>query len=324
LSSEFRVQGFLKKHNVKGTIAVAVSGGIDSMALAFLLSQSHEVIVLIIDHGLRAASSAEATKTAKILDGLGIENTILRKKHSIKANLQEEARKLRYGLLLDYCKKHKIKYLAIAHHAEDNAETFLLRLSRGSGLDGLSGIAAMSEMQGVKIIRPVLDFSKAELKKILVANKIKWVEDPTNRTDKYKRNKLRLALGKLEDKELVTARINDAAANLARVRGFIELETEKAYNSCVSGNILDPKKLEKLHDEIAYRVLVNVIMRLSGREKKPRFEKLKRLKDDLVADKTRTLNGLIFRPKKGKIIILREAGAEPAMSARSAVPSEGQ
>ncbi len=294
---------FFSKYKIQGKIAIACSGGADSMALAYLLSQAHEVVALIVDHGLRAASAAEAKKAAKILDGLGIENVILKKKNKIKSNLQEEARKLRYGLMTDYCRRHKIKYLATAHHAEDNAETFLLRLSRGSGLDGLSGIAEINEMQGVKIIRPVLRFSKDELKKALILKKIKWVEDPTNKTGKYKRNKLRQALGNLEDAELITSRINDAAENLARVRDFIELESAKAYQTCVSSSRLDIKKLGQLHDEIAYRVLSQLIMRVSGSEKKPRFEKLKRLKNDLLMGKTRTLNGLIFRPKQGEIII---------------------
>ena len=303
-----QVDNFFHKHKISGKIACAVSGGVDSLALAYLLAQNHKIVALIVDHGLRKESVAEAKRTAKILDGLGIENFILKKPNKIKANLQEEARKLRYGLLVDYCKKHKIENLATAHHADDNAETFLLRLSRGSGLDGLTAIPEISELDGIKLLRPLLGFSKNELTAILRKNKIKWVEDPTNKTDKYKRNKLRQALDKLEDKELITQRINDAAENLSRVREFIENETEKAFKACVSGNILDGAKLAKLHDEIAYRVLVKLIMQLSKAEKKPRFEKLKRLKNDLLAGQKRTLNGLIFTPKAGKIIIGIEKG----------------
>lgn len=296
------ISDFLETYKIKGKIACAVSGGIDSLALAYLLREQ-DIVALIVDHGLRKESEVEAKRTSALLNDLGIENTILKKKNSIKSNLQEEARKLRYGLLIDYCKKHKIKYLATAHHAEDNAETFLLRLSRGSGLDGLTAIAPISEMDGIKIIRPVLSFKKTDLKKLLVKNKIKWVEDPTNKTDKYKRNQLRQALSKLEDAELITQRINDAATNLIRVRDYIEIEALNAYKSTISENTIDLKKLAKLHDEIAYRVLVKVIMDISGAEKKPRFEKLKRLKTDLIAGKTRTLNGLIFRSKGDKIVI---------------------
>jgi tRNA(Ile)-lysidine synthase len=291
---------FFKKYRIKGRIACAVSGGIDSLAMVLLLKNSHDIVALIVDHSLRKESAKEAARAAQILTRLGVENKILKKKNSIKANLQEEARKLRYGLLVDYCKKHKIKYLATAHHAEDNAETFLLRLARGSGLDGLSAIPEISEINGVRIIRPLLDHTKAGLKKILVENKIKWVEDPTNKGDKYKRNRLRHALDALEDKDLITTRINDAAINLARVRHYIEGETDKAFISCVTvqrrNARLDTQKFKKLHEEIAYRVLVTLIMRLAKPQHRPRFAKLKRLKTDILTGKTRTLNGLIFRP----------------------------
>lgn len=280
------------------------------MAMTFILSQKHDVVALIVDHQLRKESAAEAAKASKILDKLGIENHILSKKHKISSNLQEEARKLRYGLLVDYCKANKIKYLATAHHAEDNAETFLLRLARGSGLDGLSGIAPVSEMDGIKLIRPVLNYSKMELASLLKTNKIKWVEDPTNNTDKYKRNSLRHALELLEEKDLITSRINDAAVNLARVRDFVEIETAKAEKSClkIEGEKaeIDAKKFAKLHDEIAYRVLANVIVKLAKADKKPRFEKLKRLKSEILDGQTRTLNGLIFETRNEKIIIAIE------------------
>ena len=298
-----RIADFLKTNDITGKIACAVSGGIDSLALVYLLSQIREVTGLIIDHGLRQESASEAKMTAGILRGLGIENVILRKENTIKANLQEEARKLRYELLIGYCCEHEIKYLATAHHAEDNAETFLLRLSRGSGLDGLSAISEISQMDGVTLIRPVLRYTKSELKKVLLENKINWVEDPTNKTDKYKRNKLRQALAQMEDAELVTRRINDAAENLSRVRDYLEIETEKTFWTCYSGDELDVDEFEKLHEEIAYRLLVKIILQMSGAEKKPRFEKLKRLKNDIVNGKPCSLHGLIFVPKERKVII---------------------
>lgn len=304
------INGYFKRHKIKGQIACAVSGGVDSLAMVYLLAQSHDVIAVIVDHGLRKESAREAKQAARVLSKLKIKNIILSEKNTIKANLQEEARKLRYKLLFGYCRKRKIKYLATAHHAEDNAETFLLRLSRGSGLDGLTAIPEIMQIDGINVIRPVLALSKAQLRQVLEENKIKWVEDPTNKTDKYKRNSLRHALDKLEDRELITSRINDAAANLARVRNFIEAEVEKAFKLCVTGKekhiLLDIKQLNLLHEEIAYRVLVKVIMEISPLAERPRFEKLKRLKTDISEGKTRTLNGLIFRHKAGKVSISLE------------------
>ena len=306
-------------------IACACSGGIDSMAMTFLLSQQQNIIALIVDHSLRKESKHEAERASQILDKLGIKNEILTYKgKKPQSNIQEEARKLRYKLLTDYCKKHKITTLATAHNAEDNAETFLLRLARGSGVDGLSAIAAESKIDGLKIIRPVLSKTRQELKKILTENKIKWVEDPTNATDKYRRNKLRHALSKVEDGELITKRINETAGNLARVRDYLQTQTELALRHCEEVQCTDVaiqkkagllrsarndsatlnfEKLLTFHEEIQFRVLNSIITKLSPLDERPRFESLKRLKSELEKGKTRTLAGLIFRPKQGKITI---------------------
>ena len=152
------------------------------MALAHMMAQKQKVIALIVNHNLRPAAKKEAAIAAKILTQLGIENKILEYKGKIPTkNIQEEARKIRYKLLTDFCKKHKINIIATAHHADDNAENFLLRLARGSGVDGLSAMKAESEINGIKIIRPILQFTKQELQNYLQSNKIKWVEDATNK-----------------------------------------------------------------------------------------------------------------------------------------------
>jgi len=192
------------------------------------------------------------------------------------------------------------------HHADDNAENFLLRLARGSGVDGLSSIPAITEMEGIKIIRPLLPFTKAEIISYLNAKKIKWVEDATNRTDKYKRNSLRHALEKLEDKELITKRINDASTNLLRVRDYLEQQTQAAAKAVVENNEIDLKKFAKLHDEIAFRLLSLVIANFSPKPQKPRFSELKGLKTALLDGKKRTLAGLIFAPAKNKVIVSLE------------------
>ncbi len=293
------------KYKIRGRLAVACSGGIDSMALAFLASRELDVVALVVDHSLRKESKTEAKCAAKILDKLGIENHILTHKgKKPESNIQENAREIRYELLTRYCREHKIKHLATAHNAEDNAETFLLRLSRGSGVDGLAAIPEITVMNKIKIIRPVLGFSRAELKAILTGNNIEWVEDPTNATDKYKRNKLRSALAKLEDPELITARINEAAANLSRVKDFLEEETAKAEKLTVkySGKSAEIKVNEflSLHDEIAFRLLLRLISRLSPHGERPRFHKLKRLKPGITAGQKRTLSGLVFTPDRRK------------------------
>jgi tRNA(Ile)-lysidine synthase len=288
-------------------IAIACSGGADSLALAHLLAAKYAVTALIVNHNLRPAAKTEAAATAKILKQLGIKHAILTYKgRAPTKNVQEEARKIRYKLLADYCKKHGIKTIATAHHADDNAENFLLRLARGSGVDGLAAMPYATQINGLRVIRPLLNHTKQELVAYLKAHKIKWVEDATNKTSKYKRNSLRHALEKVEDKELITRRINLASQNLARVRSFLEQETAKALKTCLKNNQLDIKKLAKLHDEITFRVLAASIAKFSPKPKSPRFEELKTLLAALQNGQKKTLAGLIFTPKQNNILITIE------------------
>ena len=298
----------LSNFQIDGKLAIACSGGVDSMCLTYMAAKNFDVIALIIDHGLREESKEEAAKTAKILDALGIENQILSEDRAadsnissnINSNVQAQARQLRFDLLTSFCKENGIDALATAHHAEDNAETVLLKLSRGSGVDGLTGILPESEMDGVRIIRPLLAFTKSQLQECLLQGGIQWVEDPTNGTDKYKRNKLRHLLAEIEDAELVTSRLNDTAENMRRVRDYLELQTQAALAECFDGEILDIQNFGNLHDEIAYRVLVQIVMAKAQPKQRPRFEKIKSLKTALLNGQVRTLAGLSFRPQDSR------------------------
>ena len=276
------------------------------MCLAYLAAQESletPIVALIIDHSLRPEAATEAAQAATILTSLNIENHIIKVTKKLSGNLQEQARLERYKLLTDWCKKNGYDTLATAHHADDNAENFLLRLARGSGVDGLSGIALESKMFGIKIIRPLLSFTKIQLQKILESAAVKWVEDPSNSTDKYSRNKIRHALETLEDKDLITKRINETAENMARVRDFLEIETQKAELACYANQQIDMTKYSILHPEIAYRLLVKVTAKLSHQTKRPRFEKIKNLHEAVLAGKKTTLAGLVFMPKDNKMLI---------------------
>jgi tRNA(Ile)-lysidine synthase len=296
---------------VKQKLAVACSGGIDSLALAVIASNEFDVTALIVNHNLRKEAKTEAAKAAKILNRLGIKNKTLEYKGEVpQKNVQQEARKLRYKMLTDYCKKNKIPVLATAHHADDNAENFLLRLARGSGVDGLSSMQEEIEMHGIRIIRPLLQYTKKELTEFLEAKNIEWVEDATNKSDKYKRNSLRHALDKVEERELITKRINDASRNLARAKDFLEKETTKAEKDVVKyygkSAEIDAKKFTALHEEITFRLLNKVISRVSPKPSRPRFSELQTLKAALLKNQKKTLSGLVFAHKKGKILITIE------------------
>ncbi len=182
------------------TIAVAVSGGSDSMALALLAQQyCHEkniaLTAMIVDHKLRAESSIEAEKTSKWLDRRGIKNHILQWQHdSICGNLQAAARKARYQLLTACCNQLNIKYLLLGHTQDDQAETIAMCQNRNAGIIGLSGMSARRDMNNISILRPLLNHSRQQLRILLQQQQQQWIDDPSNENMKFTRIKIRKQL----------------------------------------------------------------------------------------------------------------------------------
>ncbi|MGK2911060.1 MAG: tRNA lysidine(34) synthetase TilS [Sphingobium sp.] len=175
-----------------GRLGVAVSGGPDSMALLWLAQAAFpgQVEAATIDHGLRAASADEAAMVAAYCEGRGIAHRILRPDSPITGNLQSAARNVRYMLLETWRQAQSLDWLLTAHHADDQLETVLMRLNRGSGVSGLAGVRARS---GV-ILRPLLGWRKEELEALAEGRGIPFVHDPSNADDRFDRAALRKAL----------------------------------------------------------------------------------------------------------------------------------
>jgi tRNA(Ile)-lysidine synthase len=178
-------------------VAVAVSGGSDSMALALLVKEwtrgvSGRLTCLIVDHGLRAESREEAEWVKAHLTDLGIEAVILTwEGEKPKARIQEVARAKRYELLEAWCERHHVLHLLVAHHGDDQWETVMYRLSKGSDLKGLLGIQPVVQRPFGRILRPFLGFSKEAVSRVLKSYQGKNVEDPSNQNDKFTRIKWR-------------------------------------------------------------------------------------------------------------------------------------
>ena len=271
------MKDFIKKYNLMGkVIAVGVSGGADSLALALGLKEAGcQVVALTVDHGLRQESAAEAKYVANIMAKNKIEHHILvwqgRKPVS---GVEEAARKERYRLMFEFCRKQGIKYLATGHHMRDQAETFLLRLARGSGVFGLSGILPLSERNGITLIRPQLDKTPEELKKYLQKKNISWVEDPMNEDEDFARVKIRKFLPKLAEIGIDEKRLADTAAVLAKTREFIEAEVNdfiKNYVRNFDGAVfcLSWAKLKNLPQEIALPLLGKLVKEIGRAEHRP-------------------------------------------------------
>ncbi|AIL65381.1 tRNA(Ile)-lysidine synthase [Rickettsiales bacterium Ac37b] len=306
-------------------IAVALSGGIDSMALTYLLTEwvynkKGKIIAITVDHGLRAESASEAQLVGAQLLRYGIEHIILRWDNPIKptSNIQAHARKVRYELLTNWCQENNILHLCIAHNQEDQIETFLNNIDRGSGIDGLSAMYKISYFNNIRIIRPFLNISKASLKHYLEVNNYVWYEDPSNKSDKYQRNRLRkilLAYG--GDESLLTKRLNSTIDNMQRVRNSIENSVSREAINAIRiytegyARILVEKFL-KIDPEESLCLLSRLITTISGNEKRPRFKSINLLRSVIINNKifnTLTLGNckISLTRDKNEILVYREA-----------------
>lgn len=166
-----------------------MSGGPDSLALLILANSTYpqRIMAATVDHGLRPEATAEADFVAEQCAHAGIAHAILRPPSPITGNVQSAARAARYALLEQYAAATGCRWIATAHHGDDQLETMLMRLARGSGVDGLSGVRAKNG----NIIRPLIDFAKAELEAICAKAGIAPVRDPSNENTDFDRIAIR-------------------------------------------------------------------------------------------------------------------------------------
>ena len=296
--------------------AVAVSGGGDSLALMHLLHGFAKArglappIVLTVDHGLRKHSAPEAKKVVAWAKKAGLAAHVLTwRGKKPKAGMESEARQARYRLMGDWLAKNKIATLFVGHNQDDQVETFLLRLARGSGLDGLSGMAARAPwplpgFPQLLVARPMLGFSRDRLRAYLTGLGQAWLDDPMNEDAGFDRVKVRKARAALSAAGLAPARIAAAAAHLARARESLEIMTEAvlqraARNAADEGVLLDAGALAAAPREVGLRSLAAVLMAVGGQPYRPRFESLQRLFDRIVGldlGGGATLHGCQLRP----------------------------
>lgn len=300
-------------------IAVAVSGGADSMAAALLtnewaLSRGGRVVGIIVDHGLRPESADEASLVARRLSALGIENTVLEwRGDKPGTNVQAAARKARYGLLSQYCAKEAILHLVLGHHQEDQAETFFMRLSRGSGLYGLAAMAALQEQPAHRVLRPVLTLSKLRLLETLKTRDVEWVEDPSNQNRKYTRSRVRRLLPSLSAEGLSASRVAETTQRLGQARSGTEAAVSFALARAVSIHpagiaFLEAELLRRLPRDVALRCLAGMLTTISGSDYGPRLERLENLYGKILSGLSAraTLSGCRLTPWRQTLVICRE------------------
>lgn len=306
-------------------IALGVSGGSDSRALLELsaaLSKQHplDLHVVTVDHGLRAESAAEAASVGRRAQELGLPHAILRWRAPKPAsNRAAAAREARYRLMATWRREQGIPLLAVAHTEDDVAETFLLRLARGSGVDGLAEMAAqVREADDLWRIRPLLRASRAALRATCRAYGAEWVEDPSNDDPSYDRTKARAALKALAPLGLTKTRLAKTAAAMRRAR--LALETQATALSAASARCDDvigwialaPGPLIAAPAEIALRVLAGALKRVAGATYPPRLDALEEAFEVVIKGEGagRALHGcLMSRLSSGEVAICREPAA---------------
>lgn len=271
------------KYQIKDeVVAVGVSGGADSLALVLQAAEElavfgRKIVALTVDHGLRPTSRLEAEYVAGLMQKYGIEHHILTwtgKKPT--TGIEEAARQARYALIAEWCSQNNVRVLLTAHHAKDQAETFLMRLQRGSGLEGLCGIREYSVRDGLVILRPLLAVNPENLRDYLRQRAIVWVEDESNRDTTFLRGKIRQYLPELtENIGINIEKICNAVHNLQSAEDYIEQRLDLLLAHDVIwdfGTVCRFRYADYLnwHKEMKFRVLA----RLCRREYIPRAERI--------------------------------------------------
>jgi tRNA(Ile)-lysidine synthase len=302
-------------------VAVATSGGADSLALTILAdrwarARGGAVCALSVDHRLRPESGAELRRLAGWLRTRGIRHEILVWAGAKPATgIEEAARAARYDLLTAWCRAQGCLHLFLAHHREDQIETHLIRRRAGSGPDGLAGMSAIRELDGVRLVRPLLGFPKARLVALLNAERQPWIADPSNRDPAFERARLRARAQPAEESERLLAEIRALGeARRVREQARARLLAETIALHPAGFAVLD-RSLFAAPTELAEGALAALAMTIGGSSYPPRRARVARLRAVLAGEGGHTLGGCRFVPWRGHVLVLRE-GARAAAPLR--------
>jgi tRNA(Ile)-lysidine synthase len=315
-------------------VVLAVSGGADSIAMMHLVARwaafrpdpERKLVVATVDHGLRPQSRREAEWVASEARALGFPHEILTWQGAKPAaGLQDAAREARYRLLSDLgwrCGGAGAVAVVTAHTEDDQAETFLMRLARGSGLDGLTGMSEARLLHpgaNCRLLRPLLRVSGARLRATLIAQGLTWIEDPSNDSDRFERARLRKARGQLETLGLTNAAIALSARRLERAREALERAADElaaAARLHVHGGMfasLDAGIFLAAAEELRLRVLARLVAAFGGQDAPARLAKLEQVLARMRAPAfaAATLGGCIIARHAREIRVFREPGRRP-------------
>lgn len=298
-------------------VGLAVSGGSDSTALLHLAhrwaqARGRRLAVATVDHGLRAEAAAEIAQVAENCAALGHPHTVLRWQGAQPGpNLQARARAARYALLAEWAAAAGIDTVALGHTRDDLAETVLLRLARGSGVDGLAGPARLRAHRGIRFIRPLIDLRRAALRQWLAARGIGWAEDPSNDDPTHARTLARQALAALAPLGIDAEGLAKTAARMARASVALARTAQAALDRhgrlTALGEVELGPRFADAPAEIRRRVLSAAVLWIVPGDYPPRAARLLAAADRASAGARCTLGGVVFEPAAGGLRLRREA-----------------
>ena len=285
-------------------LGLAVSGGPDSLALLLLAKAAipERIEAATVDHGLRPDSGSEAAMVAELCAAYGIPHRILTVKVA-RGNLQDKARAARYAALGKWMEDRGLAALATAHHADDQAETLLMRLNRGSGVAGLAGVRARGAVPGTKLVllRPLIGWRREELAGIVASSGLEAARDPSNEDPRFDRARLRQAL---KDADwLDVAAVAASAAHLAEAEGVMQWAAQREWDEAVEVGEGEIRYRPKAPGAIRIRVLARAIGMLGV---EPRLSSVAGLIGKLQNGKDATLGGVVARVDKDCWTLRRE------------------
>ena len=318
--SDYEFAAVMAPFKARTSIAVAVSGGADSMALLHLLDRWASVNgvamrALTVDHGLRAGSAAEAKLVGTWCDKIGVAHEILTwSGEKPTRRIQEVARRARYTLLQDRCIRLGVSYLFVGHNRNDQAETFLFRMSRGSGPEGLSGMPLVNQRDFISVVRPLLSFERSRLETTLKLAGQDWIDDPANVDNRYARVRVRQKIKMLESHGVSASAVANTARICGEMRQMRESEVAVLAARCVTLHPegyadINREGLTKAKNETAIGVVSALIKLIGGRDfapKRVRQLPLHRELFDPSKNFVRTLGSCIISADDDRIRLCRE------------------
>ena len=309
-------------------IGAAVSGGGDSMALLSLMQpwcarRSVELRVVSVDHGIRAESRSECRLAGEFAAGLGVEHETVVCRQLPAGNIQDAARRVRHSLIADWAKRNRIGFVALAHTLDDQAETFLLNLARGSGVDGLAAMPVDVRKLGIRWLRPLLKVGRAELREYLQGEGIRWAEDPTNSDERFGRTRARRLFDSIGPLGATRERLAAAADRMQEAREVLEDAAAAAEEGIMTigelGEVRIGAGFWRLKRETRLRIGARAVVAVSGSEYRPRLAALISGLEAVRSNRCFSLSGclLLPGPESGFTVARELAACGPQVAGNS-------